>query len=147
MNGKGIRLVRDFTRVYSVSIQSGITQPIDIVDTVTVKEISFYKSNHLFYAVLIFLLILYSGVIFLFSRVKQYKNGLAKKIQKVVLACRDINVDRNFDEETKRIIHYIGENYCKHDLTVDALSRGCRIPVVRIPQCLKKHFGLSFPHI
>jgi AraC-like DNA-binding protein len=138
-------LVRDFSRVYSVSIQSGINQPVDITDTVTVEEIRFHKSSHTLLGILIFMSIFYSGAVFSFFLLRHYKYRLAKKIDKVVRACRDIGVDHRFDEETERIITYIGENYCKCDLTVDAVSRACGIPVMKIPQCLKTYFDLSFP--
>jgi AraC-like DNA-binding protein len=45
----------------------------------------------------------------------------------------------------KKIITCIGEHYSEQNLTVQAVSQECGIPVRRIPGCLKKYFNLSFP--
>ena len=137
--------MKDFSRVYSISIQSGSTQPVDIVDTITVEEIHFYKSSHTSLVVSLFLCIFYFCVIFLFFRMKQYKKQLANKTGKVARPYKTIKIDHALHEEAQRIIKYIGENYSNRDLTAGMISRVCRIPVIKISSYLKKYFGLSFP--
>ncbi len=139
------RLYKDLTKVVSISVQSGTTQPVDVMDTVTVEGISFYKNDRMHLFISVFLMIFYSIAIALFFLLKKYRNELAKKTKKVVLAYADISPDHRFDEEAIAIVKYIGENYHKRDLTVESVSRSCLVPVMRIPQYIKKYFDLSFP--
>jgi hypothetical protein len=58
------RLIRDLSMVHSLSVQSSINQPVDVTDTVRVKEIRFYRSSITPYSILIILFfIIYCGVL------------------------------------------------------------------------------------
>ncbi|MBN2442684.1 MAG: helix-turn-helix transcriptional regulator, partial [Spirochaetales bacterium] len=138
-------LTRDFSNVYSVSIQSGINHPVDLTDTVTLEEICFYKNNHTLTVMLIFIWILYTGGILSFFLLKQYKTRSAKKINKVVKTCRDIPSDHNYGKEAEKIITYIGDQYSNRDLTIGKVSRACEIPEIKIRRYIKKYFDVSFP--
>jgi AraC-like DNA-binding protein len=131
--------------IFSVSIQSGSAEPVDVTDTLLVTEISFLRNRQPLLAPALSVLAVWAAALALFFLVRRYKYSLRNRSNTVVTASRSTAADQGLDEPARTIIRYMGENYSNPRISVETVSRECGIPAARVPQCIKEHFGLHFP--
>lgn len=132
-------------RIFSISIQSGTTEPVDAADTLTVTEIGFSKNLQPLVAAALSVIAVCSTALVLLFLLRRYKYSLRNRANKVVTASRSTVADQGLDETTRTVIRYIGEHYSNPGMSVETVGRECGISAVRVPQCIKEHFGLHFP--
>jgi len=139
------RVKKDFTKTAFINIENDSNHPVDIKDTITLGEISFYQNKLKVIFISGIILFIYLLIISLFHLIKAYNKRIIEKSNKIIIPYKYLDLESYIDEETKKILKYIGANYNDPGISVEKVSYGSGVPALKIPKILKKRFGLSFP--
>jgi AraC-like DNA-binding protein len=139
------RIQKDFTKTYTIQIESGIALSPDVKDTIVIKEIRFSKSKIKPFLFLAVPFVLYFIFLVIYLLLKEYKKRMVEGMQNLIIPYTYLEIEDGQDPGAGRVIEYIIQNFKTLDLSVKKVSTACSVPVYRIPVILKEKFRLSFP--
>ena len=139
------KLNKDFSKVFKVSIRSGRFNKLNEKATIILEEISFFKNKKKVIISICITFIVYCLIILIIFLLYKYKEKVKSSMNRIIIPYKFIKLENDLNDEERKIIKYLGENYNNSSLTLNNAGYYSGLPASKIPNILKKRFNLTFP--
>jgi AraC-like DNA-binding protein len=138
------RIKKDFSKTFTLQIERGIALPLDVTDTIVLQGLSFSvdKAQSILFSCIF--LASYFLVFTICVLWKANKNRMVAHMRQLIIPYKYLEIEKELDPDTRKIIEYLVRNYQTPDLSVKKVGAACFVPAYKIPVILKEKFQLSF---
>ena len=135
----------DLSRINNFEIENGEPFPVNVTDTITLDSITLSKDYTLMIVYFIIILFSYYSIFIIFVLIKLYKKKIIKNMKKIIIPYKYLELENYMDEEVRKFMRYMMDNYKKPDLTIEIVSIQSGVSLYKISVILKEKFNLTFP--
>lgn len=127
---------RNFTRIHNVQFHDCELLPKNVKETFTLYSVVFKKDMAFWYVSVFLIILLYYGAWFTLH--------YFSKPRKSILPRKQLDIFNLADEESKKVLLYLSENYSNADLSLETVQKDLGMSESKVSASIKEASGFNF---
>lgn len=134
----------DYSRVTAIDFNNGVSTEKDRPDTLTITELKIYRDIRLDILKITMAMLSYFLVLFIIWYWNNRKEKPNQNSRIKVIPYQKIEMPNSSDEESEKIVSYLGKNFNDPDITINKIAISTGISSYKVPVVIQNVFKCSF---